>query len=238
MPASLSFKPSLWPTLAALVGVVGTAMLGDWQLNRAAHKAELQMHLTEAARSPAVAIGRDTVDGASILYRPVEIRGTFEPDKTIYVDNRVHQGRPGYIVATPLHIANSTRYVLVERGWLPAGSDRRHLPAVTTPPGEVEVKGIATPANPPVFELSKQVESGALWENLTLDRYRARYPLDLQPLIVQQHNDLADGLVRDWQPPTLGIDRHRAYALQWFSMALAILVIYVVLNVRRKRSQA
>jgi cytochrome oxidase assembly protein ShyY1 len=45
-------------------------------------------------------------------------------------------------------------------------------------------------------------------------------------------------LVRDWALPTLGIERHRAYALQWFSMAAVILILYVVLNVRRKAPPA
>jgi len=216
------------------MGVVVTALLGDWQLNRAAYKAELEARIREAARLPPVHIGSGTIEPRSILYHNVEARGEFDPDRTVYLDNRLHQGRAGYRVLSPLKIAGSSRYVLVDRGWVAAGPDRRQLPRVVTQAGEVEVAGMATPANPPVFELSKQVQAGKVWQNLTVDRYRSQFALDLQPIIIQQHNDLPDGLVRDWQAPSLGIERHRAYALQWFSMALAILVIYVVLNVRRK----
>jgi surfeit locus 1 family protein len=233
MSATLSFRPTLIPTAAAIVGVVVTALLGDWQLNRAAYKAELEARIREAARQPPVRIGSDTIEPQSILYHNVEARGEFDSDRTVYLDNRVHQGRAGYQVVSPLKIAGSSRYVLVERGWVAAGPDRRQLPPVATPAGEIDVTGLATPANPPVFELSKQVQAGKLWQNLTVDRYRSHFALDLQPTIIQQHNDLPDGLIRDWQPPSLGIERHRAYALQWFSMALAILVLYVVLNVRR-----
>jgi surfeit locus 1 family protein len=172
------------------------------------------------------------------LYHNVEARGEFDPDRTVYLDNRLHQGRAGYQVVSPLKIAGSSRYVLVERGWVAAGPDRRQLPPVVTPAGEVDIAGVATPANPPVFELSEQVQAGKVWQNLTVDRYRSQFALDLQPTIIQQHSDLPDGLVRDWQPPSLGIERHRAYALQWFSMALAILILYVVLNVRRRTPPA
>jgi surfeit locus 1 family protein len=236
MPVSLSFKPTLVPTLVAIAGIVMTALLGNWQLNRAAHKADLQTRLQQAARGPAVLIGRDPIDAGSLLYHPVEARGQFDAQRTVYIDNRVHQGTVGYLIASPLRLTRSDRYVLVERGWVAAGPDRKTLPTVVTPPGEVEIKGIATPANPPLFELSQQVQAGNLWQNLTVDRYRQRFGIDLQPIIIQQHNEVPDGLVRDWQPPSLGIERHRGYALQWFAMALAILILYVVLNVRRTRA--
>src|SRR5689334_25252405 len=118
MPASLSFKPTLVPTVAAIAGVVITALLGNWQLNRAAYKAELQTRLQQAAHSPPVAIARDPVDAGSLLYHPVEARGQFDAQRTVYVDNRVHQGTVGYLVASPLRLTGSDRYVLVERGWV------------------------------------------------------------------------------------------------------------------------
>ena len=238
MFAALSFRPALIPTAAALAGIVVTALLGDWQLSRAAYKAGLEAQMREAARRPPVRIGSDPIEPQSILYHNVEVRGQFDPDRTVYLDNRLHQGRAGYQVVSPLKIAGGSRYVLVERGWVAAGPDRSRLPAVVTPAGEVDVAGMATPANPPVFELSRQVQAGKVWQNLTLDRYRSQFALDLQPTIIQQRNELPDGLVRDWAVPSLGIDRHRAYALQWFSMAAAILILYLVLNVRRKAPTA
>jgi surfeit locus 1 family protein len=238
MQASLRFKPALLPTAAALLGIVVTALLGDWQLNRAAYKAELQMRVNEAQRLPAVPIGSAPVDSQAILYHNVTMRGTFDAERTVYIDNRMHEGVPGYFIVSPLKIAGGERYVLLERGWIAAGRDRRQLPAVPTPAGEIEVAGVAVPGNPRIFELSHQVSAGKLWQNITVDRYRSRFGLELQPVIVQQHSDTGDGLIRDWQIPSVGIDRHRAYALQWFSIALAILILYVVLNVRRETAQA
>ncbi len=174
----------------------------------------------------------------SLHYFPVEASGEFKTDGTIYVDNRVRRGVPGYEIITPLRIGASTRYVLVKRGWVEAGPSRSRLPEVATPAGAVSVQGVALPGNPRVFELSTQVQAGPVWENVTVDRYRRAYALELQPIMIQQQNDLGDGLVRDWTRPDTGIDRHRAYALQWFSMCIAIILIYVVLNVRRASGQA
>jgi surfeit locus 1 family protein len=42
-----------------------------------------------------------------------------------------------------------------------------------------------------------------------------------------------DGYVRNWLAPGFPPLRHIAYAVQWFALALTLLVIYVVTNLRR-----
>ncbi|HTS53622.1 MAG TPA: SURF1 family protein [Burkholderiales bacterium] len=227
------FKPRFVPTLAAVVAALATALLGNWQLNRAAEKALLQQRIDRAVGQSPIRLGAAPVDPVDVDYLPVEAGGEFKPDGTLYVDNRVRKGVPGYEIVTPLRIDGSTRYVLVNRGWVKAGANRGQLPQVATPAGAVAVEGIALPGNPRLFELSSRVQAGPLWENVTVDRYRKVFGLDLQPIIIQQHNDLGDGLAREWSRPDAGVDRHRAYALQWFSMCAAIIVIYVIVNVRR-----
>jgi surfeit locus 1 family protein len=41
-----------------------------------------------------------------------------------------------------------------------------------------------------------------------------------------------DGFVRTWAPPGFPPIRHLGYAVQWFGLALALLVIYVVTNLK------
>jgi len=220
------------PTLAALAGVLITALLGSWQLERAAEKAQLQARVDQASGQEPIRVGAAPLEPASVEYRTVEASGTFNADATVYVDNRTRNGVPGYEIVTPLRIGDSVRYVLIKRGWIDAGASRSQLPLVATPSGTVTVRGIALPGNPRVFELSGRVQLGPLWENITVDRYRTAYGLDLQPVVIQQTNDTGDALARDWRRPDTGVNRHRAYALQWFTMCAAIAVIYVVLNVR------
>ena len=83
------------------------------------------------------------------------------------------------------------------------------------------------------LELSTETVSGQVWENLHLDRYRKVTGLTLQPLVVLQENNVKDGLLREWTRPDSGASRNLGYAFQWFSMALAILILYLVLNVKR-----
>ena len=93
---------------------------------------------------------------------------------------------------------------------------------------------MALPPPTRYIELSSNTVTGKVWQNLQFQRYRDTYGIDLQPLLLQQHNDLGDGLVRDWPRPDTGVNTHRAYALQWFVMSAVIAILYLILNVRRK----
>jgi cytochrome oxidase assembly protein ShyY1 len=46
--------------------------------------------------------------------------------------------------------------------------------------------------------------------------------------------DLKDGLVRNWQPPQDRVAMHQSYSFQWFGMAFALLIFYVIASVRKR----
>ena len=225
----------LLPALAAVAGVVLTAYLGNWQLDRAAYKQSLQARMELAERQPPVHLPAEPVPADSLAFRRVEARGELRPDMTIFLDNRMRDGVVGYEVVTPLRIGLQM-HVLINRGWVRAEPTRERLPAVPTPGGSVQIEGIALAPSARFVELSAQTVTGAVWQNLDLQRYAQRYGIALQPVIVQQHNDLGDGLVRNWPRPDARIDVHRAYALQWFAMSAAIVILYLVLYVRRRKT--
>lgn len=233
MPASALRR--ILPTLAAVGGVILTAYLGSWQLDRAAYKLAMQERQDAAERAPMVSVPARPIDADGLMYRRVEAVGQFVPEATILLDNRVHDGVVGYEVVAPLRLRQSTLHVLVNRGWIAAPPLRTQLPEVPTPAGEVVVQGLALPPDTRYFELSGQTVSGTVWQNLKFDHYQQRFGLALQPLLLQQHNDLQDGLLRAWKRPDTGVDTHRAYALQWFVMSAVIAIIYLVLHVRRKK---
>ena len=229
----LRFKPSLLTSVAAAAGIAAGIALGNWQLGRAHEKEAIAARLGTLSREPAITLPVTEVDAKSVEWRRVTVRGRFEPRYAIFLDNRVHQGVAGYHVIMPLEIAGGGRYVLVNRGWVAGTGERARLPSVRTPEGPVEVSGIAMVPSHRFFELSSQVSEGRVWQNLTLERYRKAVPIPLQPLLIQQRSPLDDGLIREWSPPDLGVNTHYAYAVQWFALALAILVFYLFANVKR-----
>lgn len=238
--AKYRFKPKGVPTLAILLLLPVLVSLGFWQLSRAQEKLTIQRAFLERGSAAPVALGPELLDPSQHQFRRAEGRGVFEPQFQILLDNRVHRGRAGYYVLTPLRVDGSDTRILVNRGWIAWGDDRQRLPEIETPTSRLRVTGRLTRPHETYFTL--QDESAltgvrTVWQNLDLERYRRVVGVPMQPLVLQlDAGDLQlGGFVREW--PTYQdawIDRHRGYAFQWFSLAAALVIIYVVVNLRRR----
>ncbi len=221
-----------------MAGVAATVALGFWQLGRADYKEALQNRITELARQPPLAIGAQEMKLEDVLLRRVELRGKFDASRAVFLDNHVYKHQAGFYVVMPLKLAGGEKHVLVNRGWIAAGRERTRAPQVKTPFGEVVIRGLAVAPAERFIELSGKTAEGNIWQNLVLERYRQAAKLDVQPFIVQQaegDRPLDDGLVRWWPPVDLKRNTHLAYAVQWFALAAAIFIYYVVINVRNRR---
>jgi surfeit locus 1 family protein len=213
--------------------MVVMVMLGNWQLSRAQEKEARQEQLNRLSQQPVISLPTTLIKLEDYQFRKVEVHGTYVPSHTIYLDNKINQGRAGYQVITPVKLGESSMHVLINRGWVAAGRTRSELPNIPTPSSRITVSGIANSPTMRTLELSTETVSGQVWENLHLDRYRKTTGLTLQPLVILQENDVKDGLVRQWSRPDSGASRNLGYAFQWFSMALAVLILYLVLSVKR-----
>lgn len=138
----------------------------------------------------------------------------------------------GFEVITPLALTDK-KAVAINRGWMAAPPDRSILPNTDTPLDVVKVIGVVLPPSTLFLELSRDTIAGRVWQNLDLDQYARHTGLELVPVVIQLDNDLSDGLSRQWPRPDFGAGKHRAYALQWYSMSVAIFLLYLLLNVRR-----
>ena len=231
--ARLQFRPSLWPTLAAAAGIALTVTLGNWQLGRGNDKAALAERIQAANRDALIELSPNEINPDDVAWRRIEVSGRFEPKYTVLIDNRIFHGAVGYYVVMPLKIGDSERYVLVNRGWV-AGTDSRGTPPkIETPAGMVRITGLATVPSKRYLELSSKVAEGNVWQNLTLERYRAAVSIPIQPVVIQQESDIDDGLKREWGAPDLGVDKHYAYAFQWYALAATLLIFYIVTHVRK-----
>jgi surfeit locus 1 family protein len=230
-------RAGIWPLLAVAAGIVIAVALGFWQLGRAAEKREAQSRLEVLGARPAVNIPGAELRAEDVELRRVEARGIFEPRGTVLIDNRLHHGVPGYHVVTPLKLEGAERYVLVNRGWIARTLDRAELPNVRTPGEVVSIEGTAIIPRKRTLELSSQVMEGPIWQNLTIERYRAARPFPIQPFMIEQTSSSSDGLVREWPAPDLGIEKHYGYAFQWFALAATLLVFYAATRYRRRRAR-
>ena len=218
--------------LATLLGVAGTARLGVWQLDRAAHKEALQSSLDIRSRMPpieALALADTPAAATEQQDRAVVMRGTWVDSATVFLDNRQMSGRPGFFVVTPLRLEDSNVTVLVQRGWAARDAmDRTRVPDVRRESGPVTVKGHIAPPPLRLYDFG-EAASGAIRQNLDTVAYANEFKLVLKPLSVVQDADGApdDGLLRLWTRPDAGIQKHYGYAFQWFALCALMSGLYV-----------
>jgi surfeit locus 1 family protein len=211
--------------------------LGNWQADKGERRAaEIQQYKVRAQQG-AYLVGPTLLDPSLIQDAPVTVRGHYLPDQQFYIDNRQEGGKPGVYLMTPLEISGSQTRVLVNRGWLPWSDRQSRLPIVAAPAGEVQVSGIATVPSGKKFFLmpEQQDERPKLWSRLDLDRFIAQHAEPAQPFVILQSPESAtDGLVRHWPEPEDRVAMHRSYSMQWYGMAVALLIFFCVASVRKR----
>ncbi len=223
-------KVILLRALAVMGGLILTAtfvLLGNWQIGRAQGKEALQLRLESLHNEPAIDIGSAPLDPASIDFRSATLRGVWVADKTVLVDNKLHHGRVGFYVVTPLKLEIGDMHVLVYRGWIEAPASRSEPPRIATPADMVELHGVLRQPPSRFMELSSTTREGNIWENLTVDRFREWSGLHVQPAVVYQTDGADDGLRRDWPAPDLNAFKHYFIACQWYAFALVIPALFI-----------
>jgi surfeit locus 1 family protein len=216
-------------TVATLMVGALTARLGFWQLDRAAQKIALRDAIAERAAQPPIAaaeLARTPADAAAQHHRRVRLRGSWRAERTVFLDNRQMNGRPGFFVVTPIVLPDG-RAVLVQRGWVPRDpNERTRLPDVPTPAGDVSVDGRIAPTPARLYEFEHGGD-GRIRQNLDLDAFARETGLPLAPVSVLQLDDAGDGLRREWPVPAFDVHTHRGYAFQWFALCALTIALYV-----------
>lgn len=233
-----SFKPSFFMTLTTLIVMAICIKLGLWQYDKAGTKQALQQRLEQAMQMAPVSLPQTITDIEGWRYRRVKFVGTYEPRYQVLLDNQVENTVVGYHVLTPLHLAGAKQFVLIDRGWVAAASNRQ-APAIDTPTGEQQIEGdIAIPLAK-FFTLESPATADsrwqAVWQHVDMARYAKAVPFAIKPYLVRlDPQSKAGGYSRNWPKPGERVTMHLGYAYQWFGFALTLLGIYVVLNVKKK----
>jgi len=226
--------------VAAFAGAFAlTLSLGQWQTRRAEQKLALEAQWDAAERTAPRRLDARNLPSPRELPLRVELRGVFDHAKSVWLDNRQHDGRPGFWVITPLALESGGAVVLVNRGWAPRDpADRARRLPVGEPTGVVEIEGLAISHAPRLLELGAGGNSAALpaiWQNLDYAQYESASGLAVVPLVVQQTGAAGDGLVRSWARPSSGVDRHRGYAFQWYALSALIALLAATFGLRAWR---
>ena len=234
------FDPGLIPTLATLVMLVILVLLGLWQLRRADYKRALLAEYQQAIVLPPVPVDQalDT-SGFDTLgrYRHVVAQGHYDSAHQVLLDDMQEGEQVGYQILTPLVLEPGQQILLVDRGFIAREPGIKTLPALDIDTAERTVSGVLGILPVPGIRLGKTTLPAG-WPKLMLfPSYQNLVELYgnklLKPVLLLDA-DQTDGYQRDWQP-NIGFPpvRHTAYALQWFALAIALFIIWIVVNSKR-----
>jgi surfeit locus 1 family protein len=222
-------------TAFLLVMLPVTVALGSWQLDREADKLALQTAYYERLGGlPMTAPQR--LEGLD--FARVRLTGRYLPGRHYLVDNRTDRGRSGYWVVTVFEGTDGRRW-LVNRGWVAAPSRREQLPEVPTPDALQTLIGVVWPDTglPPL---------------LADDPWPETWPRRVQRLDIARMAGLDGGTepvevrLEAGQPGVFSAapvdvdfapERHRGYAVQWFSLAGVLLMGYLIFGFSRRANE-
>ena len=221
--------------IVTLVAVSVFSYLAVWQLGRAEERKNLRDEVVKRSALPVAVLEAATIDLERDRYKRFRLRGEFINSHQVLLDNVVRNGMAGYEVITPFRLENGA-VVLVNRGWLAAGNDRRLLPdiAVTTEKRDI-LASLDKPRSAPVVG-ADVVETANRWNYLDLGFYRQETGLDVPGYLLLLSAESGPGYDRNWPEIQDKSGMHIGYAIQWAAFALIALGTFVGMSVKRKKS--
>ena len=236
--ANRNFSPTLLAVAITIAAVALFVRLAFWQLSRAAEKDAMQAKFA-AGQSSVVELTAANAAGLT-QYQRVTARGHYESAHQILLDSMPSaMGQPGYRVVTPFELQDGG-WLLVDRGWHRPGATRSDIPDVTVGEDVRTVAGQLSVLPRPGVRIEAPPSADTSWprvmnypEQATVEKALDRKVL---PGLVLLDNDQPDGFERAWQARTdMGSERNLSYAVQWFGFAIAAIVLFVVMGLRRGR---
>ncbi len=230
-------------TLLAIAGMAMLIGLGTWQLQRLAWKQGLMAQVEERARIDPVGLSvalRRWSETEDVEYMRVRLKGTFVHglERHLYT---VVKGRPGWRIVTPVRTAEGA-IVMVDRGFVPDKLKSVDARAAGQIEGDVAITGLArAPGRRNAFTPDADTDRN-IWYWRDLDGMAATV------LAADERERLVPFFVEAGKSPVPGgwpkggvtrvkfTNRHLGYAVTWYGLALALLLVYGAI-VRRWLSQ-
>ena len=227
----------------ALLAIGLFVKLGLWQSQRAVEKqAMLDAVAQVLAQRRAVPLAQAADATRRQGYDWAAGVGRFDDRGPLWLDNQQRDGRAG-VHAYRVFRPEGAAPLLVDLGWLPLPGDRA-MPAIALPRGRIEVRGLLVPPPSPGLALGSGIaKQGEGWVLTRLDTENVSRTLALSvplaPRVLRLDPALPLGYARDLQllANTLPPERHRGYAVQWFALAIAVVVTVLILTFRKARNE-
>ncbi|MDH5435614.1 MAG: SURF1 family protein [Gammaproteobacteria bacterium] len=234
-----TFSPDVIPTVITLCVLYFLISLGLWQLERADYKQDLQTKIETRQHLQPIDIGNAPDNQDDRIYLPVSITGQYDASHHILLDNQVVNMKAGYDVYTPFKLSNG-HSILINRGWVVQGNTRQDMPKIKTPANTVTLTGLLSmPPSPPGVILSEQTNnysiSPTIVQLIDINVIEKSLGYKISPMIVILDEKYDTEFYRKPVKLNMKSAKHTGYAVQWFTLATVLLLIYLVTNTRKNK---
>jgi surfeit locus 1 family protein len=235
----IGFRPQFWPTVFAVPIVLLCLGLGSWQIQRLFWKQGLIAERAAAVAAPPVPAPPNGPVAPDMEFHHVTAEGVLLNDKEIFLGATSERGVNGYQILAPLREPDG-RIVFINRGFIPAELKNRAKRMAGEPAGSVRIEGLLRlpPDSRPNWFLPDNRPDLNYWFWVDLPAMAAAAKLDeVGPFYID-----ADATPNPGGWPKGGVTRlalpndHLQYAVTWFSLAVAMIVIYVLFHRRGAES--
>ena len=199
MAFSHSRRKTILALLLLAVVIAVTVSMGRWQLRRADERRAVAAAIETGRQQAPLALAAGQDPAVYVPWRAAQARGSWRPELSVWLENRNHQGRPGYWLATPLVLDDGRKAVLVLRGWVARQPGSQQAPTIPAETGALTVQGELAERVPRLFELWSFGGAGAgqlparlgdgpapVLQNLDLTAYARTTGLTLLPTVLMQ----------------------------------------------------
>jgi surfeit locus 1 family protein len=203
--------------------------LGFWQLDRAEEKRRKQLAIEARLIAKPVAF-EDLLQNTSesLNLQRVYLQGSYLVDRTILLTNKFYLGQRGYEVLTAFKLKSINQIVMVSRGWTDARPGPNGPRNLETPAGEHHLIGAIHVPSGPSFFTDEPIKDD-VWplrlHHLSMDNIDRLFSVPVFPYVVRLDETMPGVLHRYWPVPDLHPERSTSYAVQWFSMAILLIVV-------------
>lgn len=229
-----------WATAAVILGMLFLGRLGLWQLDRLEwRRAVNAAKVAEMSADPLDLNG----DLAGLPFEEMENRkvravGEYDFTNQFLIEAQSFESQPGRYLLTPLLLDGTDQAVLINRGWVP---DAETEFSQFDEAGTVELVGRIQRSQTLSGDRVTQIEDGNRIFRIDVEAAAGVLPYEVLPVYVLPETDeIIDSTLPYLPTADLSVDEgsHFSYALQWFSFAILLAVMYVIFVNRQEKRPA
>ncbi len=228
------FKPLFVPTLFLIIVFPILIFLGTWQINRLIWKEDLIKFYQNQSSSDYLQLSKKKILSEDIEFRKVKLKGYFLNKKEIYISGKTYEGNIGFHVITPFKIKNN-EIILVNRGWVSENYRDPNKRRFSLIYNKTEINGIIRyPQKKGYFVPDNEPKKG-FWFTINPKEINKFLRLKNEVVVNQFYIDALKDEGKIKLPIGANINpnlrnQHLSYAITWYSLALVLIVIYILFH--------